>query len=169
MRRAVLFIGCLVMVAALGAACCPKVRIPPQPPILPPPEAITPKVETPPTPLPPEKTEVKGKFTGLKPIHFDFNQYVIRPGDAQIMDGHVAWLKENTGAKVVLAGYCDPIGTEEYNRGLGMRRASAAKDYLAKHGIAADRLSATSFGEENLVTTDPKEFELNRRVEFETK
>jgi peptidoglycan-associated lipoprotein len=171
MRRALLILGCLMVVVALAGGCCPKVKIPPQPPILPPPEAIAPKVEpTPtPTPLPPENQEPKARSAALKPIHFDFNQFAIRPGDAQIMDGNVAWLKANAQAKVTVAGYCDPVGTEEYNRGLGMRRAGAARNYLTSHGIDAGRVSALSFGEEHLVTTNPKEFELNRRVEFEAK
>jgi len=102
----------------------------------------------------------------LATIHFDFDKYDIRTGDASILEGNSSWLKANLGAGIQLQGYCDPIGTEEYNRGLGLRRANAAKAYLEKLGIDLGRLSVISFGKEKLVTNDEAQYELNRRVEF---
>jgi peptidoglycan-associated lipoprotein len=105
----------------------------------------------------------------LATIHFDFDKYDIRPGDAKILEGDAAYLRTNAGLKLILEGYCDPIGTEEYNRGLGLRRSNAAKAYLVKLDIDGSRLSVISYGKEKLVTTDESQFELNRRVEFKPK
>jgi len=105
----------------------------------------------------------------LKTVHFDFDRSVVRAGDAEIMNANATYLRDNPTVKVALEGYCDPVGTEEYNRGLGLRRANAAKTYLVKAGIDAGRLSVISYGEDKLVTNDPAQFELNRRVEFSQK
>jgi peptidoglycan-associated lipoprotein len=119
------------------------------------------RVKLPPPPKPP--------ITTLKVIHFDFDKFDIRPGDATTLEDNATWLRANGGTALKLEGYCDPVGTEEYNRDLGLRRANAAKNYLVKLGIDATRLSTISFGKEKLVTEDPAQFELNRRVEFVAK
>jgi outer membrane protein OmpA-like peptidoglycan-associated protein len=116
------------------------------------------RVKLPPPPKPPAPP--------LATIHFDFDKYDIRAGDAGILTDNASWLKANLGVSVQLQGFCDPIGTEEYNRGLGLRRANAARAYLAKLGIDVDRLPVISFGKEKLVTNDEAQYELNRRVEF---
>jgi peptidoglycan-associated lipoprotein len=171
MKRTGLFLSCLaVLIVVVVAGCCSK-KVPPQPPIPPPPETTMVNPPEPPTPVPPTPTPLPvPKVIGeLKIVHFDFDQAAIRPGDAKILDDDAKYLRDNPGVKITLEGYCDPIGTDEYNRGLGLRRANAVKAYLAKLGIADDRLSVTSYGKEKLVTTDPKQFELNRRVEFVAK
>jgi peptidoglycan-associated lipoprotein len=119
------------------------------------------RVKIPPPPPPPAPP--------LTAIHFDFDKYDIRPGDARTLDGNGSWLKSNAAAQIRLEGYCDPIGTEEYNRGLGLRRANSAKSYLVRLGIDAGRMSVISFGKENLVTNDSAQYELNRRVEFKSR
>ena len=45
-------------------------------------------------------------------------------------------------------GHCDSRGTVEYNLALGAKRAKAVKDYLVSLGIAGDRMSTISYGEE---------------------
>jgi peptidoglycan-associated lipoprotein len=119
------------------------------------------RVKLPPPPAPPAPP--------LATIHFDFDKYDIRPGDGKTLEGNAAWLKTNSQVEIRLEGYCDPIGTEEYNRGLGLRRANSAKSYLARLEIATERMSVISFGKENLVATDSSQYELNRRVEFKPK
>ena len=75
-------------------------------------------------------------------------------------------LKVDPKAQVTIEGYCDPIGTSEYNMALGMRRAESARAYLVKLGADMSMFSTISFGEEKLVTTDAAQFEMNRRCEF---
>jgi len=128
-----------------------------------------------PTPTPettPEITEQPRVELDLATIHFDFDKWGIRPGDAKTLEG-TAWqlldaAKQNVKPTVTIEGHCDPIGTSEYNMALGQRRAESAKAYLVKFGVAADQLSTTSYGEEKLVTTDETKYEMNRRCEFKT-
>jgi peptidoglycan-associated lipoprotein len=72
----------------------------------------------------------------------------------------------NQKPAVTIEGYCDPIGTSEYNMALGMRRAESAKAYLVKLGADMNMFSTISYGEEKLVTQDKAQFEMNRRCEF---
>jgi peptidoglycan-associated lipoprotein len=84
----------------------------------------------------------------LKDIHFDFDKYNIRPGDAEILKGNAALLKKYPKVKVQIEGHCDERGTVEYNLALGERRANATKKYLISLGISADRISTISYGKE---------------------
>ena len=152
-RLLVALLGVAMVVAMVG---CPKKVVKEEPiPPPPPPEPETEIVETP-------------KLGSLGTIHFDFDKSDIRPGDANILKGNADEMKK-AGAQmpmVMIEGYCDPIGTSEYNMALGQRRADAAKAYLAKLGIDGSKLSTISYGEEKLVTQNEAQYELNRRAEF---
>jgi peptidoglycan-associated lipoprotein len=147
-------LGVLLVLTMVG---CPKktvTTIEPVPPP-PPPDTMTEKAPAPP------------KFEGnLATIHFDFDKSDIRPGDATILQGNYDVLSKASGTHVTIEGYCDPIGTSEYNMALGMRRAESARAYLVKLGADMSMFSTISFGEEKLVTTDAAQFEMNRRCEF---
>jgi len=84
----------------------------------------------------------------LKDIHFDFDKYDIRPGDAAILKENAALLKKYTNVKIQIEGHCDERGTNEYNLALGERRANSTKSYLNSLGISSDRISTISYGEE---------------------
>ena len=84
----------------------------------------------------------------LKDIHFDFDKYNIRRGDAEILKGNAALLKKNPKIKIQIEGHCDERGTVEYNLALGERRANNTKKYLTSLGISADRISTISYGKE---------------------
>jgi peptidoglycan-associated lipoprotein len=135
-------------------------------------------VETQVPPPPPEvpqeevKEEVKEEVPERPPlvletIHFDFDKYDIRPGDAEILKKNAEILKLYPEVNVIIEGHTCDIGTEEYNMGLGERRAKAARDYLIKLGIDPKRLSIISYGETRLL--DPNNKPINRRAEFKVK
>jgi peptidoglycan-associated lipoprotein len=84
----------------------------------------------------------------LKDIHFDFDKYDIRPGDAEILKGNAALLTRYPKMKIQIEGHCDERGTVEYNLALGERRSNSTKKYLITLGIAGDRVSAISYGKE---------------------
>ena len=84
----------------------------------------------------------------LKDIHFDFDKYDIRPGDAEILKANAALLMKQPKVKIQIEGHCDERGTIEYNLALGERRANSAKKYLISLGMSADRISTISYGKE---------------------
>ncbi len=104
----------------------------------------------------------------LKDIHFDFDKYDIRPGDAEILKENAALLMKNPGVKIQIEGHCDERGTVEYNLALGERRANSAKRYLSSLGLRADRISAISYGKEKPLDPGHNEeaWAKNRRGHF---
>jgi len=102
----------------------------------------------------------------LKPIYFDFDRYDIRPRDTEILKGNAALLKKFPSMKIQIEGHCDERGTNEYNLALGERRASSTKKYLNSLGIAADRVSIISYGEEKpaAIGHDEASWSKNRRA-----
>jgi len=91
---------------------------------------------------PPQKTYV------FEDVHFDFDRYTLRADATRVLDEAVTALKENPNLRVQIEGHTCNIGTAEYNLALGERRASSVRDYLVSRGVAADRLSTVSYGEE---------------------
>ncbi len=104
----------------------------------------------------------------LKDIHFDFDKYDIRPGDAEILKANAALLMKQTTVKIQIEGHCDERGTTEYNLALGERRANSVKKYLTSLGMSADRISTISYGKEKPLDPDHNEeaWTKNRRAHF---
>lgn len=71
-------------------------------------------------------------------------------------------------ASFSLEGHTDASGSESYNLGLSKRRAHSVATFLMAHGIAADRLTATGFGEFSPRSENPYAG-VNRRVETRIK
>ena len=103
---------------------------------------------------------------GLKDIHFDFDRYDIRPGDAKILDENAKWMKSNSRSLILVEGHCDERGTNEYNLALGERRAKATMNYLVSRGVQASRISLISYGKERPVCAEKNEecWAKNRRA-----
>lgn len=106
--------------------------------------------------------------TLLKTIHFDFDKYDIRPGDAEILKENAAVLKKYPNLKIQIEGHCDERGTEAYNLALGERRATSTKNYLISLGISPDRITTISYGEERPIDPGHNEeaWAKNRRAQF---
>lgn len=104
----------------------------------------------------------------LKEIYFAFDHYDLRADARATLKGNGDWLKGNPSVRIEIEGHCDERGTNEYNLALGAKRAQAAKDYLVSLGIAANRLSTISYGEEVPVCKEQNEecWQKNRRDRF---
>ncbi len=103
----------------------------------------------------------------LSRIHFDFDRYEIRPGDARILERNAEILKAHPDVRIRIEGHCDERGTSEYNLALGERRAIAVRNYLVRLGIERERISIKSYGEERPLDPGKNEsaWAKNRRAE----
>ena len=99
-------------------------------------------------------------------VHFDFDRYTLRPEALRVLEQAVAAMKEDATLRVRIEGHTCSIGTAEYNLALGDRRARSVQQYLVSNGIAADRLTTVSFGEEQPKYDNSREEtrRLNRRA-----
>ena len=132
---------------------------------------VTVTVPPPPPPPPPPVKEVSEEELfekQVKDAYFDYNKWDIRPDAAQALTADGDFLKEHSAVKFTAEGNCDERGSEEYNLGLGDRRATAAKNFLTNLGVSADRMSTISYGKTRPVCTESNEecWQNNRHAHF---
>ncbi len=86
---------------------------------------------------------------------FDFDKANLKPEGKQALNDLVSKLDGFKYDTIVVIGYADRIGSEDYNKKLSMRRAESVKSYLVNDkGIAADSIFTDGKGEANPVTGD---------------
>jgi peptidoglycan-associated lipoprotein len=100
---------------------------------------------------------------------FDFDQVELLPEDRQVLEQIATCLTTGPlrAQGVQLVGRADPRGTEEYNLGLGTKRADSVRQYLQRLGVAAGQLSETTRGALDATGTDEASWRLDRRVDLE--
>lgn len=115
-------------------------------------------------------TTSETRIVGLQTdnILFNFNQATVRSEYKDEVDALGSFLQNNAAAYVLLEGYTDSSGPEEYNLGLSLRRAESVSNYLMDNfNIASNRIVVNYYGEANPVASnDTAEGRtMNRRVE----
>jgi peptidoglycan-associated lipoprotein len=104
----------------------------------------------------------------VQDIFFDYDTYDIRSDSQATLSKDADYLIAHSNIKIVIGGYCDERGSDEYNLVLGQNRAEAAKTALVTAGVAADRIRVISYGKEKPFCTESTEecWQLNRRDGF---
>jgi peptidoglycan-associated lipoprotein len=104
----------------------------------------------------------------LKDINYNFDSAQLSESARATLRANADWLKSNPAVRVQIEGHCDERGGADYNMALGAKRAQAAMDYLTTLGIAGNRLSTISYGEEIPVCKEKTEecWAKNRRARF---
>jgi peptidoglycan-associated lipoprotein len=120
------------------------------------------------------KEDVTGKYmedatltAEFNDIYFDFDMYNIKDESKSTLRNLSSWLSQRN-AKVIIEGHCDERGTDEYNLGLGDRRANSTKQYLVAAGVTSNNIETISYGEERPQCTEKNEscWSRNRRAHF---
>jgi peptidoglycan-associated lipoprotein len=104
----------------------------------------------------------------VQDIFFDYDTYDLRSDAQATLSNDANWLIQHPNVKIVIGGYCDERGSDEYNLALGQNRATAAKNALVTAGVAGDRIRVISYGKEKPFCTESNEqcWQLNRRAGF---
>lgn len=100
-------------------------------------------------------------------VKFPLNKYDLSPQAQATLTTFVEKLKgENKNLYIEIQGHTDATGTPEYNEQLGEERAEAVRLFLNRQGVALNRMSTISFGEERPVApnSDRRGRAANRRV-----
>ncbi|MCS7047991.1 MAG: OmpA family protein [Verrucomicrobiae bacterium] len=110
-----------------------------------------------------------GQHGEFEPVYFEFDSALVRPSELPKLQAVANALRGNN-KKLIIEGHCDERGTAEYNRALGERRALACREELIRLGIAADRITTISYGEDRpaVIGHDESAWSKNRRCEFIT-
>lgn len=98
-------------------------------------------------------------------VNFAFNSAVLEPEAQTILREQARWILQFPEVRFRVYGHTDLVGSQAYNRNLGLRRANAVVAFLVSQGISRSRLEAVvSFGEtQPLIVTEGRE-RRNRRT-----
>ncbi len=98
-------------------------------------------------------------------ITFPFNSTALDETARATLRQQATWINQFPEVRFKVFGHTDLVGSQAYNRTLGLKRAQAAVIYLTSQGISRSRLEAVvSFGEtQPIIVTDGEE-RRNRRT-----
>jgi peptidoglycan-associated lipoprotein len=115
------------------------------------------------------KPDADAEFqANVKDIFFDYDKYSVGAEADAVLAKDAAFLLSHPDTKIVIGGYCDERGSNEYNLALGQNRANSAKEALIKAGVKADQIRTVSYGKEKPFCTEATEacWQQNRRAGF---
>ena len=87
-------------------------------------------------------------------IFFKFGSWELTSDSESGLKALVKLLNDNPNITIELAAHTDLVGNNEANQELSHKRAQSVVDYLIKHGIEKERLTAIGYGEEKPVVVD---------------
>ncbi|NIX16291.1 MAG: OmpA family protein [Candidatus Dadabacteria bacterium] len=107
---------------------------------------------------------------GLVDVLFDYDQSSVRADAAPVLRENARIIKQNSSriSKVIIEGYCDSRGTDEYNLALADKRAKSVEAYLAGIGVDVNLIESVGKGETDEWGSGATEsdFQNNRRAHF---
>ncbi len=109
----------------------------------------------------------RGMVVVLQDVLFDVGKSDLKPGAKSRLDKLSSVLQNHPERKLLVEGYTDSTGSDDFNQRLSEARAEAVKDALTSMGVAADRIEARGLGESKPVAsnTNAAGRQQNRRVE----
>jgi peptidoglycan-associated lipoprotein len=99
---------------------------------------------------------------------FDYDTSELMPADRDVLQQIATCVTTGPlkGKKLELTGRADPRGTEEYNLGLGTRRAGSVSSFLMRLGVQQGQLGETTRGALDASGTDESGWRTDRRVDI---
>ena len=112
---------------------------------------------------------IKSNMTTKANPQFDYDKDELTTEDRAVLDQLAACLISGPakGKAVSLIGRADPRGTEEYNLGLGSRRAASVSQYLGRLGVGEPQMSVSTRGALEATGTDEAGWKNDRRVDVQ--
>jgi len=100
-------------------------------------------------------------------VYFSTDSVDLSPEAQQTLANQARWLQQYAQYTITIEGHADERGTREYNIALGARRAQTVRNYLAQHGVNAQRIRTISYGKERpvAVCNDISCWSQNRRAQ----
>jgi outer membrane protein OmpA-like peptidoglycan-associated protein len=113
-----------------------------------------------------QQTE-RGLVLTVGDVLFATGKAEIAAGGLRSINKLAEFLKQNPKRNLLIEGYTDNTGSEDFNLGLSQRRADAVKDALTAKGVASDRITTKGYGPKYPVVANDSAAgrQQNRRVE----
>ncbi len=114
------------------------------------------------------KQTEQGIVLTLGDVLFDTAQATLKPGADPTIDRLAKFMRDNMDRHVMIEGYTDSRGSDQYNQQLSQQRAAAVRNALVMRGIDPNRLRTVGLGESYPVASNdtPAGMQRNRRVEI---
>jgi len=98
-------------------------------------------------------------------VNFAFNSAVLDGTAQQALVQQANWIKQFPEVRFRVYGHTDLVGSDAYNKALGLRRAKAVVAFLTAQGISRARLEAVvSYGKTQPLVYTPEPNAQNRRT-----
>ena len=160
-----------IFLVSFLAACASKKPVEPEAEPAPAPAAEASAPTPAPAPAPMVESDPLNDPNSLlakRSFYYPLDVAVVQNADKLIVQAHAKYLSEHPNRTVRLEGNCDERGSNEYNLGLGQRRADGVKQMLLLGGVKASQIETVSYGEESPMANGHNEsaWAQNRRTDI---
>jgi outer membrane protein OmpA-like peptidoglycan-associated protein len=113
------------------------------------------------------KSTDRGMVLTLGDVLFATGRAELKSGATNNLDRLVSFLNNYPNRTIIIEGYTDSVGGDDYNLGLSQRRADSVKAYLTGQGIGSARVTTSGKGDSDPVAGNDSASgrQQNRRVE----
>jgi peptidoglycan-associated lipoprotein len=111
--------------------------------------------------------DLANKFAAKVPttVNFAFNSAKLDGAAIAALQRQAHFIKQYPEVRFRVYGHTDAVGSNAYNKRLGLQRAHSVVNYLVSHGISRHRLEAVvSFGETQPLIVSQGQERRNRRT-----
>ena len=110
----------------------------------------------------------RGMVITLGDVLFSTGKADLQPGAMSTIERLALFMAEYPAKTVLIAGYTDDVGSENFNLGLSDRRAASVRNALLAAGVSPLRISTIGYGEARPIASNstPEGRQMNRRVEI---
>lgn len=116
----------------------------------------------------PTRETPRGLVVNMSDVLFDFGKYTLKDNAKLALARISGIIISHPGLNLVVEGYTDSIGSDEYNQKLSEQRADTVRDFLVSQGLNMQMMSAVGYGKAYPVAPNDTAANraLNRRVEL---
>lgn len=116
----------------------------------------------------PTRETPRGLVVNMSDVLFDVNKYTLKENAKLALAKISGIVISHPGLNLVVEGYTDSTGSDEYNQHLSEERADTVRDFLVTQGVNPQGVTAVGYGKAYPVASnDTREGRaLNRRVEL---
>jgi outer membrane protein OmpA-like peptidoglycan-associated protein len=113
-----------------------------------------------------QQTE-RGLVLTMGDVLFAFGQSTLLSGGIRNVEKVADFLQKNPRRNILVEGYTDSVGSDDFNLALSEKRADAVKKQLVAKGVSQDRITTKGYGKQFPVASNDSAGggQLNRRVE----